>query len=47
VGGPPFCYTLCGQRCQPPVRHHHEIRECPNGLPVCPECTLIGDKHGD
>jgi hypothetical protein len=41
VGGPPFCYTLCGQRLDPWQRDGHPLGPCPNGIPFCPECDQI------
>lgn len=32
VGEPPYRYTLCGKRCRLPVKHSHELGECPKGF---------------
>jgi hypothetical protein len=44
LDGPPFRYTLCGQRCHPPVRNWHGIGNCVSGFAVCPKCKDIGGR---
>lgn len=43
VGSPPFRYTSCGQRLDPPlpVKKTHRKPPCPNGHPPCPECVRV------
>lgn len=42
VGSPPYRFTSCGQRLEPPVpfEQSHPEPPCPNGNPPCPECLL-------
>jgi hypothetical protein len=42
VGSPPYRFTSCGQRLDPPVafEQSHPQPPCPNGNPPCPECLI-------
>ena len=40
VGSPPYRYTSCGLRLDPPlpIEETHRKPPCPNGNPPCPDC---------